>query len=185
MNISLTVSEGGLAANARPTRAPRAALAGLAGLVTLTMGCQPGLRVAGPPIVRIITLYEASPWLNLDAAQDGRPEGFSFVLYLFPENASRAVHRDGMLKVEIYRRTRTGEGDTRRDLVDTWTYSTDELHKSNTPNQHWGHFYLVRIAWPPYDLSGQQIEVETRFEDRAGRTARAMSKQMLVPLRAF
>lgn len=149
-------------------------------------GCvTPGPRAGGPPIARVVTLYELNPWLNLDPGRDAKPEGFSFVMYLFPEKAQRGVHREGTLHVGIFQRRRAGDGDSVRELVDTWNYPTSDIHRSATPNQRFGDFYRVRLSWMPYDLSSAELEVEARFEDRHGRITHAASKNLLVPKKAF
>lgn len=149
-------------------------------------GCvNPGPRGGGPAITRVVTMYELIPWENQDPGRDAKPEGFSFYMYLFPEEARRGVHREGTLYIKIFQRTRTGDGDSIRELVDTWTYPTSDIHRSATPNRRFGDFYRVILSWMPYDLSGTELEVEARFEDRHGRVTYAARKDLLVPKKAF
>jgi len=156
-------------------------------LVCLSVtGCTtPGLGRGGPPIARLVMFHELTPWLNLDPGRDAEAEGFSFFLYLFSAKGGRGVHRDGIIHIEIFRRIRTANGDSRRELVDTWTYPTSEVHYSKTPNQYFGHYYRVDLSWIPYDLSGTELEIEIRFEDEQGRVTYATRKNLLVPKKAF
>ncbi len=165
--------------------AGRALLA--AGLVAATIGaggCATTGVLAGPPVTRLITMFEISPWLNLDRNRDSKPEGISFVLYLWSDQLSRGVHREGTLHIELYRRMGDAEN-VRRELVDTYTYSLKDIHRSAKPNPGFGDFYLVSLSWMPYDLAGRSIEIVLRYQDPSGRVVREPPMQKLVPLKEF
>ncbi len=165
--------------------AGRALLA--AGLVAATIGaggCATTGVLAGPPVTRLITMFEMSPWLNLDRHRDPKPEGLSFILYLWSDQLSRGVHREGTLHIELYRRMGDAEN-VRRELVDTYTYSLKDIHRSARPNAEFGDFYLVSMSWMPYDLAGRAIEIIVRYQDPAGRIVREAPMQKLVPAQAF
>ncbi|RJP34969.1 MAG: hypothetical protein C4547_10140 [Phycisphaerales bacterium] len=147
-------------------------------------GCATTPGAGGPPVTRLITMFEVSPWLNLDRHRDPRPEGIAFVLYLWSDKLGRGVHRDGTLHVEIYKRHTVG-GEAVRELVDTFTYPLSQVHRSAKPNSEFGDFYYVTLSWLPYDLSGKAIDIEVRYQDPNGRVVRESPVQKLVPANAF
>ncbi len=140
---------------------------------------------SGSTIARVVTLYEANPWLNLDPEQDAAAEGLAFKLFLLAADGARGFHCEGTVHVELYRRIRVAEEQSRREKIEGWSYPVGELTRSSEPDGQWGDFYQVRVSWMPHDLRGAELELETKFEDVHGHVFDAAPKRIAVPANVF
>jgi len=152
--------------------------------VTALAGCQamgkprPNPRI--PAVRRVVCLYDATPWLNLDRAGDLNPEGFRFRVFLDTGNG-RGSKVAGTLHVEMYRLERDPKTDRMtRKLVSDWHYPTADLPQIVHPGML-GDGYFPQLVWADKDLAGSEVDVVVSFEDENGNMVRAATKRLKIP----
>lgn len=150
-------------------------------------GCRTGNHDSGKqfssdrppdPIIRVFSLYQLKPWLNLDAAGDRDPEGLEYRIFL-DAGAGKGVLRDGQFRIDMYRIDRTTSGDIKRTLISDWIYPTSKFSAVKSPLLGYG--YHIRLIWASKDTAGHEVEVITRYEAPDGRIVSAGTKRLRVP----
>jgi hypothetical protein len=153
-------------------------------LAFLTAGCRStgGANnrpvVSGPPVRRVICLYDQKPWLSADSAGDRDPEGIRYRVFL-DTGRKRGVARDGTFHVEMYGISRDPSGKKERKLVSDWHYPTSTF--SSIRANILGEGYLLHLRWASKGIAGTDVEIVTSFEDLAGRKTHASTKRLRVP----
>jgi hypothetical protein len=124
-------------------------------------------------------LYDQRPWLNLDKAGDRDPEGICYRVFLDP-GTGRGVLAEGTFHIEMYQIDRSLEGELTRTLVSDWHYPTSAVHTIAEPGML-GEGYFLHLMWASKEIAGNEIEIITQFEDKAGRKVRSATKTWRVP----
>jgi len=152
-------------------------------LMMCALGCRStGLTLGldSRPVHRVVCLYDASPWLNLDRSGDLDPEGFSFRVFL-DAGTGRGEKLPGTLHVEMYRLERVpGVKRKQRTLVSDWHYPIDEMPQIAKPGML-GEGYYPQLAWADKNLAGSEVDVVVSFEDTEGNVVRAPTKRLKIP----
>jgi hypothetical protein len=130
-------------------------------------------------IRRLVCIYEARPWLNLDTAGDRDPEGIWFRVFLDP-GTGRGVHAAGTFHVEMYRIDRVPDAPPERTLVSDWHYPSHELPTIGSPGLL-GEGYVLMLRWADKGLVGREVELITHFEDALGNVVRCGTKRLRIP----
>lgn len=130
-------------------------------------------------IRRLVCIYEARPWLNLDVSGDRDPEGIWFRAFLDP-GTGRGVHAAGTFRVEMYRIDRVAGSEPRRTLVSDWHYPSHEIPNIGRPGLL-GEGYVLMLRWADKGLVGKEVELITQFEDALGNVVRCGTKRLRIP----
>jgi len=131
------------------------------------------------PVMAVHCIYDLNPWLNLDRAGDRDPEGIRYRVFL-DLGTNETVLREGTFHIELYRIDRTGERQIERTLVNDWRYPTTRMPRIAKPGLL-GPGYFFHLRWSDKSIAGQEIEINTVYEDSYGRTARSATKRFRVP----
>ena len=137
-------------------------------------------RRSGPSdVVGVFCIFEARPWLNLDAAGDPDPEGIQYRVFLDPGNG-RGAFREGTFHIEMYRVDFGAKSeDSKRTLVSDWHYPTGDMPQMRS--QFLGDGYHLHLRWGDKSIAGHDVEIITQFEDSRGNTIRSATKILRVP----
>lgn len=128
---------------------------------------------------RVACLYDARPWLNLDAAGDRDPEGIWYRVFL-DTGSGQGRLVDGIMHVYMYRIDQLADGKIDRVLVGDWHHSTRRIATIRKPGIL-GEGYVVQLRWADKNLAGREIEVITEFEEPSGLRVRSGTKRLRIP----
>lgn len=130
------------------------------------------------PTLRLLSLFELRPWLNLDAAGDSDPEGIHYRVFL-DDGRGRGVHRDGSFEVEMYELRRQEDGAVERSLISDWKMPTSGVQ--GVKSKLLGMGYHIQLRWGSKATAGREIELVTRYRAPDGRAVQAATKRLRVP----
>jgi len=130
------------------------------------------------PILRVLSLFDQRPWLNLDVAGDRDPEGIHYRVFL-DDGSGKGVHRDGSFEIEMYELKSQVDGPAARTLISDWAMPTSSVQ--GVKSRLLGMGYHIQLRWASKATAGRDIELVTRYHAPDGRVFQAATKQLRVP----